>query len=99
MKARESVRFLADLQPEVVAAGHGTPVHEAAGRMRALADAFPIPSRGRYAHEPALADETGVTYLPPRPADPVPAIVAGATAGILVAGATAAIVRRRRGNR
>ncbi len=64
-RARRSVQLLAALRPTLIAAGHGIPLRDAAGPLQALADRFPMPAYGRYAREPARADETGVTYLPP----------------------------------
>ncbi|HEX4750345.1 MAG TPA: MBL fold metallo-hydrolase [Bryobacteraceae bacterium] len=68
-QCRESVKKLARLKPSVVAAGHGTPMRDAAAQLQALADHFPIPEYGRYVHQPARVDETGIVYLPPRPPD------------------------------
>lgn len=91
---RDSVQFLAGLRPRIVAAGHGVPVMEAADELQALADRFPMPAHGRYVTEPVRADETGVTYLPPKPPDPIPKIAAAVVLGVL-AGMTAAHMRRR----
>jgi glyoxylase-like metal-dependent hydrolase (beta-lactamase superfamily II) len=52
-KARASVQHLAALHPHTVAAGHGTPMHDAASELQELADHFPIPERGRYVTQPA----------------------------------------------
>lgn len=51
--ARESVRSLADLQPEVAATGHGTPMRGLAlrsglDRLAADFDRVAVPARGRY---------------------------------------------------
>jgi glyoxylase-like metal-dependent hydrolase (beta-lactamase superfamily II) len=43
VKARDSVRLLAALRPSVIAAGHGTPMKDAAGALQELADHFAIP--------------------------------------------------------
>ncbi len=66
-----SVEMLADLDPEVVATGHGVPLR--GGNMRAelrqLAERFEveaIPAHGRYIAQPAVADGNGVLSLPPR---------------------------------
>lgn len=42
--ARDSVRRLAQLRPDVIAAGHGAPMSGTAGQMQQLADHFPIPT-------------------------------------------------------
>ncbi len=88
-EARRSVHVLADLRPRVIAAGHGVPMSGAANELRELADHFPIPKHGRYVHEPARADEDGVTYLPPKPLDVVPKIAAAVTAVAAIAGVLA----------
>jgi glyoxylase-like metal-dependent hydrolase (beta-lactamase superfamily II) len=66
VRARQSVEMLAALRPRVVAAGHGLPVEDAANELQRLANHFPIPVRGRYVRDPVRADETGVTYVPPK---------------------------------
>lgn len=43
--ARDSVQRLARLRPNVIAAGHGAPMHGAAEGLQRLADEFPIPVR------------------------------------------------------
>ena len=68
--ARDSVRHLADLAPEVGATGHGIAMHREALRrqLRTLGEYFDQkarPKTGRYAHEPALADASGVRSVPP----------------------------------
>ena len=65
-RARRSVELLAGLRPRVVAAGHGAPIQNGADGLQRLAERFPLPVRGRYVGEPVRADETGVTYLPPK---------------------------------
>src|SRR3954471_115480 len=71
--ARESVKRLADLSPEFLITGHGHGMQggEMRRALRALADNFDevaVPRRGRYVKEPARADLTGTTYIPPKPA-------------------------------
>lgn len=73
--ARTSVEALAALEPELLATGHGVPLRGPAMReqLDTLAREFArvgIPDRGRYVWQPALADETGPTSVPP--AVPVP---------------------------
>jgi glyoxylase-like metal-dependent hydrolase (beta-lactamase superfamily II) len=99
--ARESLRRLAELAPAFLVAGHGQPMSGEAMRERLcfLAEHFDEierPRFGRYATQPAIADESGVVLLPP---DPLPKVLAGigviaATAG-LVWTARAATRRRR----
>ena len=68
--ARNSVRRLADLNPSVVAAGHGKPMQgdEMKIGLTNLALHFEVdglPRKGRYLREPAVADAYGVRYVPP----------------------------------
>jgi glyoxylase-like metal-dependent hydrolase (beta-lactamase superfamily II) len=95
--ARESVRLLADLEPEFAITGHGRPMRGEQFRLalRALADDFDEvarPREGRYRDVPAVADERGVVSVPPPVADPTPLALAGAAA---VIGLLAGSVRRR----
>jgi len=76
-QAAASVARLAALRPRVIAAGHGEPMHDATDQLQRFADRFPVPERGRYAHAPAVTDETGIHSLPPAPFDPVPLVAAG----------------------
>ncbi len=87
-QAAASVARLAALRPQVIAAGHGKPMHGAADQLRWFADHFPVPRRGRYVHTPAVTDETGIRSLPPAPFDPLPLVAAGVLAaglGVLAA--------------
>jgi glyoxylase-like metal-dependent hydrolase (beta-lactamase superfamily II) len=87
-RARASVRRLAGLRPDTLATGHGRVMRGDAMRqqLETLARTFDneIPRFGRYANEPARADESGVISVPP-------AVIGGRT--LLLAGAaTAAVV-------
>lgn len=97
--ARHSVETLADLEPNVVAAGHGQPITGAdtARQLKKFAENFTAPAHGRYAAQPAIADETGVVVLPLPVADPVrQALIGGA---VLAGGALAiGLLKRRRDN-
>ncbi len=95
-EARRSVHAMAALRPKVIGAGHGLPMSDTTDELQRLADHFRIPERGRYVREPARADETGVTYLPPAPPDVVPKLAVGVAAGAVIAGAGALIVRKFR---
>ncbi|MDX1935316.1 MAG: MBL fold metallo-hydrolase [Capsulimonadales bacterium] len=98
--ARKSLRTLAALKPRSIACGHGVPMEgaEVATGLFELAEHFIAPLSGRYIAEPARFDENGVTFLPPKPADPVlkAAIVVGAAA---LAGWTFSRLRTRRKER
>jgi glyoxylase-like metal-dependent hydrolase (beta-lactamase superfamily II) len=68
--AGASVRRLAALEPELVVSGHGRAMHgpELRAALHELADHFDevaMPHTGRYVREPARADDSGVTYVPP----------------------------------
>jgi glyoxylase-like metal-dependent hydrolase (beta-lactamase superfamily II) len=81
-RARDSFRALARLAPELIVSGHGQPWHEPQmhDELMVIANDFDRlerPAFGRYARQPAIADETGVVMLPP---DPLPAMLAGAGA-------------------
>jgi len=69
--ARESVRALAALEPELVVTGHGRAMQgpEIRYALNTLAhdfDEVARPKHGRYAREPARADASGTTYVPPK---------------------------------
>jgi glyoxylase-like metal-dependent hydrolase (beta-lactamase superfamily II) len=81
-RARDSFRALARLAPDLVISGHGQPWagSELRDELTVVANDFDRlerPAFGRYAKQPAIADETGVVMLPP---DPLPAVLAGAGA-------------------
>ncbi len=79
--ARRSVEFLADLEPNVVGAGHGKPIADAntAQQLKEFARNFEPPRKGRYVETPAVTDEHGVVAVPP-PATDYLKIAAGAVA-------------------
>jgi glyoxylase-like metal-dependent hydrolase (beta-lactamase superfamily II) len=69
--ARESVRTLAALEPELVVTGHGRAMQgpEMRRALHALArnfDEVARPEHGRYTRESAHADAGGTTYVPPK---------------------------------
>ena len=69
--AGESVRKLASLEPDLVVCGHGHAMRgpDMTRALHALADNFDaiaVPEHGRYVGRPAQADESGVTYIPPK---------------------------------
>ncbi len=90
--AEQSVRRLAALRPNVLAAGHGVPMAgpEATRALARLARNWPAPTHGRYVPEPARADEDGIVYLPPPVPDPLPKVAAGM--GIAAAAGAATII-------
>ncbi|MDQ3131329.1 MAG: MBL fold metallo-hydrolase [Acidobacteriota bacterium] len=90
--ARRSVERLADLEPNVVAAGHGQPINDAdtARQLKEFARNFQPPRKGRYVNSPAVTDERGVIALPPPETDTVKIVAGIAAAGIVVT----ALIRR-----
>ena len=97
-KARRSVRTIANLNPRVLACGHGEPMkgESVAAELETFAREFTPPASGRYVSSPAEANEHGVVYEPPKPPDPLPKIGAGIVAGIFL---LAGIVYSRRGKK
>jgi glyoxylase-like metal-dependent hydrolase (beta-lactamase superfamily II) len=96
--AFRSVKQLADLEPAVVATGHGKPMagptmqdelHELAENFEHLAK----PSHGRYINDAALTNEEGVVYLPDALPVPRKRVAALILLGALVL--TAALLVRR----
>lgn len=96
VKAHESVRKLASLEPRVLAAGHGEPMasDEARHQLWNLANDFPAPRHGRYVSEPPVTNEEGVVYLPPPAPDPVKKVMI-ATAIAITAGAVFTTLMRK----
>jgi glyoxylase-like metal-dependent hydrolase (beta-lactamase superfamily II) len=89
-QASNSVRTLAELDPEIVATGHGKPMagNEMRRSLHNLADHFEElakPAQGRYIDEPALVNEQGVQYVPRAHHYGVILKLAGLTAGAIVA--------------
>jgi glyoxylase-like metal-dependent hydrolase (beta-lactamase superfamily II) len=95
-RARDSFRALARLGPELIISGHGQPWGgpELRDELMAIANDFDRlerPPFGRYTKQPAIADESGVVMVPP---DPLPALLAGASA-MAAAGALVWMASRR----
>ena len=68
--AKDSIKTLAELQPEVVAAGHGAPMYarELRYALPHLANHFytlAVPVSGRYVDDAAVINMNGVMYTPP----------------------------------
>ena len=78
--ARESLKRMAALRPNVIAAGHGIPISDSdlPERLESFAKNFRTPRRGRYVGQPARTNEDGVVDLPPAPFDPIPFATAAA---------------------
>ena len=74
--AEESVRILADLAPQIAATGHGIPMkgEDLKRGLKELTENFQekaVPKHGRYVEDPAITNDQGVQYLPPKPFDPL----------------------------
>jgi glyoxylase-like metal-dependent hydrolase (beta-lactamase superfamily II) len=97
-QAQRSVELLADLRPAVIGAGHGEPMSgsSVAAGLADLARDFPRPRHGRYATEPARADETGVTFVPPPVDDPAPKIAAVVGLAAMAVGAVIVLSNRQK---
>ncbi|GAB3930642.1 MBL fold metallo-hydrolase [Mucilaginibacter myungsuensis] len=91
--AKASVQTLTDLEPRIIAAGHGPvmrgrEVTEAIVELNCDFDEVAIPKSGRYADKPAEANEEGVQYVPPFAISnqfKVAGLVIGLVAGYLLA--------------
>lgn len=99
--AAASVAELAALEPATVVTGHGVAMRgeRLERQLRDLAVHFAeraVPSRGRYVRQPAMADRSGVVFVPPPVPDVVGRTVAG-VAAVAIAAVAFAAVRRRDG--
>jgi glyoxylase-like metal-dependent hydrolase (beta-lactamase superfamily II) len=86
--AKRSVWRLAELEPVIVATGHGRPLRGEQMRtaLRELAlnfDEIARPTHGRYVHKSAITDETGVVSVPPSIVSPMMLIGGGLAIGLL----------------
>jgi glyoxylase-like metal-dependent hydrolase (beta-lactamase superfamily II) len=97
-QCRESVQKLAALEPRHIGCGHGPVLSglQAMVDLQHLANDYPLPTQGRYLHEPARVDASGVEHLPPAPVDKLPKQAAAIGLGLLVAGGTWLLVGGRR---
>jgi glyoxylase-like metal-dependent hydrolase (beta-lactamase superfamily II) len=78
--ARDSLKKLARLRPNMIGAGHGAPMSDPdlPGRLEIFAETFRPPRRGRYVRQAARIHPDGVVDLPSAPFDPVPFATAAA---------------------
>jgi hypothetical protein len=67
--------------------------------LRHLANEYPLPAQGRYLHEPARVDASGVEHLPPPAEDKLPKQAVAVGLGLLLAGAGWLLVGGRRKKR
>jgi glyoxylase-like metal-dependent hydrolase (beta-lactamase superfamily II) len=96
--AMESVQLLAELNPSMVAAGHGVPMRgpNMPAMLRHFADRMAPPRNGRYVDEPVLADEGGVVSMPAAPPDRVGVALRAAVIGAVAGGFLVALWPKRR---
>ena len=99
--ARRSIEALSALNPEIAATGHGVPMagDELRAGLHALLrdfDEVAYPAHGRYARQPAVADESGVISVPPEKIGFPPALAFGLAAGVLAGLAIGRLTRGRR---
>lgn len=93
----QSLQRLAELEPRMVAAGHGLPMvgDHVAAELSNFTGRFTPPQRGRYVASPPRVSEDGVEELPSPVPDPYARRAAGAAVAA-VAGAALLARRRRR---
>lgn len=100
-QAEQSVRALAQLDPQVAATGHGTPMSGPLLReqLHALAADFErraVPHDGRYAHHPVRYDARGPRHVPPRETIPTRAWLMAGAAAVGIATAVTLYAQRDR---
>ncbi|MDJ0365574.1 MBL fold metallo-hydrolase [Hymenobacter sp. H14-R3] len=100
-QCRASVQALAALEPRHIGCGHGPVMTglQAMLDLQHLANDYPLPAQGRYLHEPARTDASGVEHLPPPVEDKLPKQAAAIGVGLLLAGAGWLLVGGRRKKR
>ncbi len=87
--AARSVKELAALEPNVIVSGHGHAMYgdEARKALHKLARQFwqlGMPDKGRYVTEPALFNDEGPTYVPPKSSNYMLVRIVAATALVIV---------------
>ncbi|MGI8905523.1 MAG: MBL fold metallo-hydrolase [Candidatus Sumerlaeaceae bacterium] len=110
--AKRSVWKLAELEPVIVATGHGRPLRGEPMRvaLRELAlsfDEIARPAHGRYVHQPAVSDENGTVSVPPTAVEPALMVAGGVAMGLLaglllkgiINASSAPRIPKRRGSR
>ncbi|GHB76316.1 MBL fold metallo-hydrolase [Persicitalea jodogahamensis] len=100
--AEKSVQKLADLKPNVVAAGHGQPMRGKAmqRQLDGLADNFyrqALPAQGRYRNRPAVVNASGLVFIPPKEKekDSTLSLILAGVAGVVAFGVVMLLRRRR----
>lgn len=78
--AAQSLKLLANLEPDIAATGHGVPLRGASMRseLNALARDFElqaVPQHGRYVNTPVITDRNGVVSVPPELPELLPTLL------------------------
>ncbi len=100
--ANESVEKLLLLSPEVVATGHGKPMYgnEMLRQLLYLYEHFYdefVPHHGRYVYEAAVADASGVLYVPPAAYNPYTKwFITGAVAVVTAVAVSVLLKKKKR---
>ena len=91
------MQALAALSPAALGCGHGPVITGAlaAEGLARLAAQYPVPAHGRYVHQAARTDASGVEHLPPPVPDYLPRQAAALAAGVLLGVAAWLLLRRR----
>ncbi|MEJ8755997.1 MBL fold metallo-hydrolase [Pontibacter sp. H259] len=102
-QAHHSVEQLANLNPAVAATGHGMPMRgpELRWQLEELTREFwsvAVPGHGRYVHEPAITDESGVVSVPPAVSNPANKVMLAAGV-VALAGIAILSMRNRNGHK
>lgn len=98
--AQISLNKLAELEPEIVATGHGQPMRgtEMRNSLNKLSWKFEekaVPKHGRYVGEPAIVDEEGVKFIPDRPKN-IPSIITIAAISATVTFALVLLIKKKK---
>ncbi|WP_225307232.1 MBL fold metallo-hydrolase [Adhaeribacter soli] len=100
--AKISVQNIASLRPNVIATGHGIPMHgermiDELNELARMFDEIAVPAHGRYVGHPAIMDEQGVVSLPEPVSSTTNKVLI--TAGLVtVAGLAAYAISKRKHN-
>jgi glyoxylase-like metal-dependent hydrolase (beta-lactamase superfamily II) len=98
--ANDSIKKIIALAPEVVATGHGKPMNgkEMRSQLHYLHEHFyeeSVPQHGRYAYEAAVADASGVLYVPPRAYNPYTKWVVAAAAAVVTITTLSVLLKKK----
>lgn len=98
--ARNSVKQIAELDPEVIATGHGKPMSGTAMQaalynLASHFDEIAMPKKGRYRYEAAVINATGVMYVPPKETR-IPWLLITASISVIAAAVTVAVLMQQK---